>query len=58
MQVRRDATDWMASEGVSVIKYSASWTFDGPGDGTSPLSASPLNTVDRAVASDILWVNS
>ena len=54
----RDATDWMASEGVSVINYSASWTFDGPGDGTSPLSASPLNTVDRAVASDILWVNS
>ena len=26
--------------------------------GTSPLSASPLNTVDRAVASDILLVNS
>ena len=54
----RDATDWMASEGVSVINYSVSWTFDGPGDGTSPLSASPLNTVDRAVANDIIWVNS
>ena len=54
----RDATDWMASEGVSVINYSVSWPFDGPGDGTSPLSASPLNTVDRAVANDIIWVNS
>ena len=54
----RDAADWMVSEDVSVINYSVSWTFDGPGDGTSPLSASPLNTVDRAVASDIIWVNS
>ena len=52
------AADWMVSEDVSVINYSVGWTFDGPGDGTSPLSASPLNTVDRAVANDILWVNS
>ena len=52
------AADWMASEGVSVINYSVVWIFDGPGDGTSPFSASPLNTVDRAVASDILWVNA
>ena len=41
-----------------MINYSVGWLFDGPGDGTSPLSASPLNTVDRAVASDILWVNA
>ena len=54
----QDATEWMASEGVSVINHSVGWTFDGPGDGTSPFSASPLNTVDRAVASDILWVNA
>ena len=54
----RDATDWMVSEDVSVINYSVIWPFDGPGDGTSPLNASPLNTVDRAVASDIIWVNS
>ena len=54
----RDAADWMVSEDVSVINYSVSWPFDGPGDGTSPLSASPLNTVDRAVANDIIWVNS
>ena len=54
----RDAVDWMVSEDVSVINYSVGWLFDGPGDGTSPLSASPLNTVDRAVANDIIWVNS
>ena len=52
------AADWMASEGVSVINQSVGWFFDGPGDGTSPFSASPLKTVDRAVASDIIWVNS
>ena len=52
------AADWMASEGVSVINYSVGWTFDGPGDGNSPLSVSPLNTVNRAVASDMIWVNA
>ena len=54
----RDAVDWMISEGVSVINHSVSWTFDGPGDGTSPLSISPLNTVDLAVDSGVLWVNA
>ena len=54
----RDAVDWLVSEGVSVINYSVGSTFDGPGDGTSPLSISPLNTVDRAVEGGILWVNA
>ena len=54
----RDATGWMVSEGVSVINYSVGWTFDGPGDGTSPLSVSPLNTVDRAVNGGAVWVNA
>ena len=54
----QDTVQWMAAEGVSVINYSVSYIFDGPGDGTSPSSVSPLNTVDQAVASDILWVNS
>ena len=49
---------WMASQGVSVINHSVGWVFDGPGDGTSPNSASALNTVDRAVASDVTWVNA
>ena len=54
----QDVVAWMASEGVEVINYSAGWTFDGPGDGTSPRSDSPLNTVDQAVANDILFVTS
>ena len=49
---------WMASQGVSVINHSVSWILDGPGDGTSPISSSPLNTVDLAVASDVTWVNA
>ena len=51
-------TAWMASPGVSVINPSMGWFFDGPGNGASPISASPLNTVDRAVASDVTWVNA
>ena len=54
----QDAAEWMASQGVSVINYSVSWFFDGPGDGTSPSSASPLNTVDQSVESGAIWVNS
>ena len=54
----RDAVDWMISEGVSVINHSRTWLFDGPGDGSSPSSISPLNTVDRAVAAGIVWVNA
>ena len=54
----QDVVEWMASEGVSVINYSASYIFDGPGDGTSSSSVSPLNTVNQAVANDILFVTS
>ena len=53
-----DSVDWMISEGVSVINHSRLWAFDGPGDGTSPLSVSPLNAIDRAVAAGIVWVNA
>ena len=51
-------TAWMASQGVSVINHSVGWFFNGPGDGTSPTSASALNTVDLAVASNVTWVNA
>ena len=54
----QDASEWMASQGVSVINYSVGWIFDGPGDGKSPSSVSPLNTVDQAVASGVIWVNA
>ena len=54
----KDAVDWMISEGISVINHSVLWSFDGPGDGSSPLSISPLNTIDTAVAAGIVWVNA
>ena len=54
----QNASKWMASQGVSVINYSVGWFFDGPGDGTSPSSVSPLRTVDQSVASGVIWVNS
>ena len=53
----QSAADWMILEGVTVINSSVVWIFDGPGDGTSPFSLSPLNTVDRAVEGGVIWVN-
>ena len=52
------AIDWMVSQNVDVINYSVVWPWDGPGDGTSPVSDSPINTVATAVSGDALWVNS
>ncbi|MYK03333.1 MAG: S8 family serine peptidase, partial [Gemmatimonadales bacterium] len=56
----QETAAWMAQEGVTIINHSVGWTnrYSGPGDGTSPLSDSPLNTVDQAVARDITWVNA
>ena len=54
----RSAVAWMVSEGVSVINMSLVWNWDGPGDGTSLYSASPLNTVDLAVAGGAVWTNA
>ena len=54
----RDAADWMAEQGVQVINMSLGWGADGPGDGTSPFSDSPLRTVDAAVSNGITWVNA
>ena len=51
--------EWMLSQGVSIINNSAGWPFfDGPGDGTSPYSVSPLKTVDHATAEGAVWLNS
>ncbi len=53
----RDTADWMVSQGVQVIVHSVVWIWNGPGDGTSPYSNSPLRTVDNAVRSGAVWVN-
>ncbi len=55
----QSTVQWMASQGVQVINHSVGWTHYGSrGDGTSPLSSSPLNTVDQAEAAGITWVNA
>ena len=54
----RNAVDWMAEQGVKVINVSLGFPYDGPGDGMSPFSNSPLRTVDAAVSNDITWINS
>ena len=54
----RDAVEWMAEQGVEVINVSLGWPYDGPGDGTSRDSDSPLNTIDFAVSQGITWVNA
>ena len=47
----------MVTQDVDVINYSVGDFWDGPGDGTSPFSNSPLRNVDTAVASGITWIN-
>ena len=54
----RKAVEWMASHDVDVINMSAGWSWSGPGDGTSPLEFSSLNTADYAAENGILWVNA
>ncbi len=54
----RASTDWMISEGVQVINHSVGWPLDGPGDGTSPFSSSPLKTIDHAVENGVVWINA
>ena len=54
----RASVDWMVAQGVDVINYSAGWTWDGPGDGTSPFMDSPLRSVDAAVDGGIMWASS
>ena len=54
----RDAVDWMIDEGVQVINQSAVWIWDGKGDGSSPYSESPINTVRWANSNDVVWVNA
>ena len=46
----RNAVDWMAGQGVAGNQRIAGLSIRlGPGDGTSPFSNSPLNTIDAAV---------
>jgi len=52
------AVDWMISQGVTVINHSVGWTWEGPGDGTSPYADGALAAVDQAVAAGVTWINA
>jgi subtilisin family serine protease len=54
----RQTVDWMTSQGVRVINFSVGYLWDGPGDGTSPFSDSPLRSVDAAVAGGAVFVTA
>jgi subtilisin family serine protease len=49
---------WMVAQGVRVINYSMARPWDGPGDGTSPFSDSPLVGVNAAVAGGAVFVTA
>ena len=54
----KDTVEWMIEQGVDVILNTLDWTWDGPGDGSSPFSDSPLRTVDAAVEAGIIWIDA
>ena len=53
-----EVVDWMIEEDVSIINMSLTWTYDGPGDGTSPFPNSSLNILSRAVDNGIVWISA
>ena len=52
------SVQWLVSQGVDVLNMSLAFVWDGPGDGTSLYSDSPLVAVDTAVSGGIVWANS
>ena len=53
-----DAVNWLINQNVDIISMSLRFPFEGPGDGTSPVTRSATSAVDNAVGNNILWVNS
>ena len=54
----REAVDWMVGQGVDVINFPGGWSWDGPGDGSSPFRDSPLQAVDAAVDGGAIFVTA
>ncbi len=50
----REAVDWFAANGVTVVNRSVLTELDGPGDGTGPMAS----IVDYAVDQGIVWVTA
>ncbi len=53
-----DAVTWMANQGVTVMNQFLAWPPEGPGDGTTIYSNSPLTAIDLAVRRGITWISS
>ena len=52
------AVDWMIEHDVDVINMSLGFTWEGPGDGTTPYTNGIQRSVATPVAGGITWVNS
>ena len=50
--------DWMIEHDVDVINMSLGFTWEGPGDGTTPYTNGIQRSVATPVAGGITWVNS
>ena len=48
---------WMTSKGVKIINVSLGFSYEGPGDGTSPPNTM-YTVIDQAVKGGALWVNA
>ena len=46
----KSSVQWMVSQGVDVITTSVHWLWDGPGNGTSPYTDSPLRSINTGVS--------
>ena len=51
----KSSVQWMVSQGVDVISFSVHYLWDGPGNGTSPYTDSPLRSVNVAVSGGALF---
>lgn len=54
------ALPWLHSKGIDMVVMSATFPFEGPGDGTSgfPTDESLLDIIDRATDTGLVWVNA
>ncbi len=57
LQDLQSTVAWMTSNGVRIINVSLGFSYEGPGDGSSP-SDSIYSVVDQAVKGGALWVNA
>lgn len=52
------AVNWLIGQDVDVISMSLRVPFEGPGDGTSPVTNSHISAANNAISNGTVWVNS